>query len=196
MSIPEHDDPIALFHQWLREAEAKEPNDPSAMCLATVAPDGMPSARMVLLKAADRDGFLFYTNMESQKGSEILANPQAALCFHWKSLRRQVRVQGPVTATADADADAYFATRPREAQIGAWASIQSRPLEGRFALGKRVAAFTAKFGLTAVPRPDFWSGFRVRAQRIEFWQSGTFRMHDRLVYEADGPRWRTQTLYP
>ncbi len=200
MSIPAHEDPIELFHQWLAEAEANEPNDPSAVCLATVAPDGMPSARMVLLKAADHAGFVFFTNVESRKGTEILANPQAAMCFHWKSIRRQIRVQGQVAPVTDEEADAYFATRPRQSQIGAWASSQSRPMQGRFEFEKQVAKTAAKFAIGRVPRPDFWSGFRISPRRIEFWQNGAFRMHHRLVFErdsqTDAPNWRTQMLYP
>ena len=155
------EDPFALFASWMAEAEKSEPNDPNAMALATVDEHGMPNVRMVLLKDADESGFVFYTNVESAKGAELTAAPKAALCFHWKSLRRQVRVRGPVERVGDAEADTYFATRPRGSRIGAWASQQSRPLESRFALEKAVARYTAKYGIGEVPRPPFWSGFRV-----------------------------------
>jgi len=189
-------DPLVLFREWLAEATQREPNDPTAMALATVGADGQPSARMVLLKGVDEQGFVFYTNLESQKAADLAANPRASLLFHWKSLRRQVRIEGTVTGVSDADADAYFASRPRGAQIGAWASRQSRALESRFALEKRVAEYTAKFGLGSVPRPAFWSGYRVKPERIEFWQDRPFRLHDRLVYTRDRGGWRTDKLYP
>jgi pyridoxamine 5'-phosphate oxidase len=189
-------DPIAAFQDWLREAEANEPSDPTAMALATVGEDGMPSARMVLLKGVDRDGFVFYTNLESRKGRQLLAHPKAALAFHWKSLARQVRVEGSVTIVSDAEADDYFASRPRESRIGAWASQQSRPLTGRFELERRVAEFGAKYAIGTIPRPPFWSGFRLHPLCIEFWSQGMFRLHDRLVYHRDGAGWRTERLYP
>ncbi len=189
-------DPLVLFREWLAEATQREPNDPTAMALATVGADGQPSARMVLLKGVDEQGFVFYTNLESQKAADMAANPRASLLFHWKSLRRQVRIEGTVSGVSDAEADAYFASRPRGAQIGAWASRQSRPLESRFALEKRVAEYTAKFGLGSVPRPAFWSGYRVKPERIEFWQDRPFRLHDRLVYTRDRGGWRTDKLYP
>jgi pyridoxamine 5'-phosphate oxidase len=193
-------DPLDIFAAWLGEAEAAEPNDPTAMALATVGEDGMPSCRMVLLKGYDAEGFVFYTNYESRKGRQLLATPKAALLFHWKSLRRQVRIEGAVAPVTAAEADAYFASRARQSQIGAWASQQSRPLEGRFELEKRVALFAAKHAIGAVPRPPHWSGFRLTPRHIEFWQDGAFRLHDRLVYTrgdpAEGGGWTTQRLYP
>jgi pyridoxamine 5'-phosphate oxidase len=192
------DDPLALFADWYAEAEKSEPNDPSAMALATVGPDGTPSCRMVLLKAYDASGFVFYTNYESRKGRQLLAHPKAALLFHWKSLRRQVRLEGSIAQTVPEEADAYFASRDRGSQIGAWASEQSRPLESRFALEKRVAEFTARHVIGKVPRPPYWSGFRLQPLLIEFWQDGAFRLHDRLEYSrpAAGAPWSTRTLYP
>ena len=192
------DDPLALFADWYAEAEKGEPNDPSAMALATVGPDGTPSCRMVLLKAYDASGFVFYTNYESRKGRQLLAHPKAALLFHWKSLRRQVRLEGSIAQTTAEEADAYFATRDRGSQIGAWVSEQSRPLESRFALEKRVAEFTARHVIGKVPRPPYWSGFRLQPLLIEFWQDGAFRLHDRLEYSrpAAGAPWSTRTLYP
>ena len=189
-------DPFARFEAWMAEASKSEVNDPNAVCLATSTPDGRPSARMVLLKGIDPRGFVFYTNLESRKGGELAANPNAALCFHWKTLQRSVRVEGPVEPVSDAEADAYYASRHRSSRIGAWASQQSRPLEGRFALEKRVAEFTLKFGLGEIPRPAFWSGFRVLPERIEFWQDMPFRLHERNVFLKDGEGWRTETLYP
>jgi pyridoxamine 5'-phosphate oxidase len=189
-------DPFARFEAWMAEASKSEVNDPNAVCLATSTPDGRPSARMVLLKGVDPRGFVFYTNLESRKGGELAGNPQAALCFHWKTLQRSVRVEGPVEPVSDAEADAYYESRHRSSRIGAWASQQSRPLEGRFALEKRVAEYTLKFGLGAIPRPAFWSGFRVLPQRIEFWQDMPFRLHERNVFLKDGEGWRTETLYP
>ncbi|MDP6573114.1 MAG: pyridoxamine 5'-phosphate oxidase [Rhodospirillales bacterium] len=190
------EDPISLFQDWMREAEDAEPAEANAMTLATSTPDGVPSARMVLLKGVDEAGFVFYTNTGSRKAEEMYANPRAALCFHWKSLRRQVRVEGTVEEVDEAEADAYFATRSRLSQIGAWASKQSRPLESRFALEKRVAEFTAKFHIGAVPRPEFWSGFRLRPVRIEFWQEQPFRLHDREVYNRSPDGWTREKLYP
>ena len=189
-------DPLSLFHKWMADAEANEPNDPNAMALATADASGRPSVRMVLLKSADASGFVFYTNLESRKGGELAANPFAALCLHWKSLRRQVRVEGRVEPVSDAEADAYFASRARTSQIGAWASSQSRPLTGRFELEKRVGEFAARFGLGKVPRPPHWSGFRVVPDRIEFWNDRPFRLHDRFVYLREEGQWRLEHLYP
>jgi pyridoxamine 5'-phosphate oxidase len=191
-------DPMTLFDDWFAEAEEQEINDANAMALATVGEDGMPSQRMVLLKAADGAGFTFYTNYESRKGRQLLAQPKAALLFHWKSLRRQVRVEGPVEQVSAEEADAYFASRPRQSQIGAWASEQSRPLESRYALEKRVAKFAAKYAVGTVPRPPHWSGFRVVPSLIEFWKDGAFRLHDRVVYSRGAPDedWQTRRLYP
>jgi pyridoxamine 5'-phosphate oxidase len=189
-------DPFALFATWLGEAERTEPADPGAMALATVDASGMPNVRMVLLKGFGADGFVFYTNLESAKGAELTANPRAALCFHWKSLDRQVRVRGPVVPVAAAEADAYFASRPRGSRVGAWASAQSRPLETRFALERAVASYTAKFAVGEVPRPAFWSGFRLAPIEIEFWRAGTFRLHDRLRFTRGGRGWIEARLYP
>jgi pyridoxamine 5'-phosphate oxidase len=189
-------DPIEAFKGWLEEAEAHEINDPTGMALATVGEDGMPSVRMVLLKGVDERGFVFYTNFESRKGRHLLAHPQAALLFHWKSLRRQVRVEGEVQVVSDEEADAYFESRPRDSRIGAWASKQSRPLESRFELEKRVAEYGLKYAIGKVPRPPYWSGFRVVPRQIEFWKDGAFRLHDRLVYYREGASWRTERLYP
>ena len=190
------DDPLDLFRVWFDDAKAKELNDPNAVAVASVGSDGQPSLRMVLLKDFDPAGFVFYTNFESRKGRELRSHPQAALLFHWKSLERQVRIEGPVTPVTDDEADAYFASRARGSQIGAWASEQSRPLESRFALEKRVASFAAKFGVSKVPRPDHWSGFRVRHDYLEFWQGKPFRLHDRLTYRRAGEGWTTERLYP
>ncbi|MEX0752314.1 MAG: pyridoxamine 5'-phosphate oxidase [Xanthobacteraceae bacterium] len=192
------DEPLRLFSSWLEEAAGSEPSDPNAMALATVDSGGLPNIRMVLLKGLDRRGFVFYTNRDSQKGRELGAQPQAALGFHWKSLRRQVRIRGPVTQVGDAEADAYFATRPRTAQIGAWASQQSAPLESRFALEQAVARYTAKFHVGAVPRPPNWGGFRILPLVMEFWRDKPFRLHERLEFHragADAPWVKTQ-LYP
>ena len=190
------DDPFSVFAAWLEEAEATEPNDPTAMTLATADSRGRPSARMVLLKGIDDEGFVFYTNLESRKARELKENAQAALLFHWKSLRRQVRIEGPVAQVSDEEADEYFASRARQSQIGAWASDQSRPMEGRFELEKRVARFAAKHVVGKVPRPPHWSGFRLSPSLIEFWQDGAFRLHDRLEYRRDGDAWRTERLFP
>ena len=190
-------DPLEVFGEWFEEARNNEINDPNAMVVASVGEDGMPSARMVLLKDYDARGFVFYTNYESRKGRQILANPKVALLFHWKSLRRQVRIEGAAEQVDSSEADAYFASRPKQSQIGAWASEQSRPVEGRWQLEKRVAALAAKYAVAEVPRPPHWSGFRVIPELIEFWREGAFRLHDRLVYHRDGGQsWRTERLFP
>ena len=192
------DEPLRLFATWLDEAKASEISDPNAMALATVDSGGVPNVRMVLLKGYDARGFVFYTNQNSQKGQELGAQPQAALNFHWKSLRRQVRVRGPVTEVSDAESDAYFATRPRMAQIGAWASQQSAQMESRFALEKAVAAYTAKHPLGTVPRPPYWIGYRVAPMVIEFWRDQPFRLHERIEFHRDAPGapWSKTRLYP
>ena len=191
-------EPMALFAAWMADAEAHEINDPNAMALATVDADGLPNIRMVLLKDVSEGGFVFYTNYESAKGRELLASGKAALLFHWKSLRRQVRVRGTVTSVTAAEADAYFASRPRGSRIGAWASQQSRPLEGRFALEKAVAFYAAKHAIGEVPRPPHWSGFRVTPQEVEFWHDRPFRLHDRAVFrrQVAGATWAKERLFP
>lgn len=190
-------DPFALFAAWFAEAEASEPNDPNAMTLATVTPDGRPSARIVLLKGYDAQGFVFYTNLTSRKGRELGETPVAALLFHWKSLRRQVRIEGAVSLVSEDEADAYFASRPRGSKIGAWASLQSSELASRAELEARVAAFETAYPGEEVPRPAHWSGFRVAPSRLEFWQDMPFRLHDRLVFEADGQGgYALHRLYP
>ncbi|MBC7769409.1 MAG: pyridoxamine 5'-phosphate oxidase [Phycisphaerales bacterium] len=191
-------EPFALFERWFAEAKAKEPNDPNGMALATADASGFPDVRMVLLKGFDRNGFVFYTNGESAKGRQIEANPQAAIMFHWKSLRRQVRVRGLIRPASDVEADEYFQSRDRGARLGAWASQQSRPLEDRLALEKRIAEFTAKFGLGDVPRPAYWRGYRLVPLTIEFWRDRPFRLHDRLVFSRDSANgaWATTRLYP
>jgi pyridoxamine 5'-phosphate oxidase len=190
-------EPFRLFAAWLEDATKSEPNDPNGLALATVDETGMPDVRMVLLKGFDEEGFVFYTNFESAKGREILSSMKAAMCFHWKSLRRQVRVRGPVEVVSNEEADAYFATRPRGSRIGAWASKQSRPLESRFALEKAVAEYTAKYAIGEIPRPKHWSGFRLVPQQIEFWHDRPFRLHDRVVFRriAEGG-WGKTRLYP
>jgi pyridoxamine 5'-phosphate oxidase len=202
IKLTDHDftdaaEPFRLFSQWLEDATKSEPNDPTGVALATVDDDGMPDVRMVLLKGFDERGFTFYTNFESAKGREILGSMKAAMCFHWKSLRRQVRVRGPVEIVSDAEADDYYASRPRGSRIGAWASKQSRPLESRFALEKAVAEYTARYAIGEIPRPKHWSGFRILPQTIEFWHDRPFRLHDRIVFahQPDGG-WGKTRLYP
>lgn len=192
------EEPLALFTAWYKEAREKELNDSNAMSLATADADGFPDVRMVLLKDFDARGFTFYSNFESNKGRQLRENPRAALGFHWKSLRRAVRIRGPVTPVDDATADAYFASRDRGARIGAWASEQSRPLESRFALEKRIAEHAARFGLGEVPRPQQWSGWRLAPLRIEFWRDRPFRLHDRLEFTRPTPEaaWAKARLYP
>jgi pyridoxamine 5'-phosphate oxidase len=194
----DRDAPLELFYEWFDEAKLAEPSDPNAMSLATVDEDGMPNVRMVLLKDYDGRGFVFYTNLESQKGIEILRNPKAAGCFHWKSLGRQIRLRGQVEQVDAAEADRYFATRPRDSRIGAWASKQSRPLESRFALEKSVAKYAARYAIGEVPRPPCWSGFRIVPLMIEFWHDRPFRLHNRLVFtRADrNEPWSSTRLYP
>lgn len=192
------ENPFSLFESWMGEAERYEPNDPNAMALASVDSDGMPNVRMVLLKEAAPEGFVFYTNFESAKGEELLSSSKAALCFHWKSLRRQIRVRGIVEQVSAEEADAYFASRARGSRIGAWASQQSRPLEGRAALEKSVAKYAARYALGSIPRPDYWSGFRLKPLEIEFWHDRPFRLHERVVFRraAEQEKWSKTRLYP
>lgn len=194
----EEHEPFGLFETWLNEAKASEINDPNAVALATVDDSGMPNVRMVLLKDFDQNGFVFYTNFESQKGTEILSQKKAAMCFHWKSLRRQVRLRGEVEVVSDAEADAYYQTRPLGSRIGAWASKQSRPLESRFALEKAVAEYTARYAIGTIPRPAHWSGFRIKPISIEFWRDGKFRLHDRIEFRRStvGEPWSKVRMYP
>ncbi|MGY2050065.1 pyridoxamine 5'-phosphate oxidase [Methylobacterium sp. JK268] len=192
----ERTDPLALFRDWFAEAERSEPEDPNAMTLATAGRDGLPDARIVLLKGFDARGFVFYTNSRSAKGLELAENPQAALLFHWKSLRRQVRARGPVSRVEEAEADAYFASRPRDSRLGAWASQQSQPLESRGALERAVAEVGARFPEGEVPRPPHWTGFRVAPVALEFWQDGAFRLHDRVRFTKAGDGWEKARLFP
>lgn len=194
----EENEPFSLFGTWLKDATASEINDPNAVAVATVDENGLPNVRMVLLKGYDERGFVFYTNFESQKGQEILGQKKAAMVFHWKSLRRQVRLRGEVEVVSDAEADEYYATRPRGSRIGAWASKQSRPLEGRFALEKAVAEYTARYAIGEIPRPPHWSGFRIRPVSIEFWHDRPFRLHDRVEFRRDTPEgdWKKVRMYP
>ncbi len=189
-------DPFARFDQWFAEARESEPNDPNAMTVATSTPAGAPSARIVLLKERDPRGFVFYTNKQSRKADELGANGHVALLFHWKSLRRQIRIEGAVESVTDAQADAYFASRPRVSKLGAWASDQSRPLPERATLEGRVAEMEERFPGDAIPRPPHWSGFRVLPVRFEFWQDMPFRLHDRTIYTRAGERWDMQKLFP
>ena len=191
-------EPFDLFRQWFADATASEPNDPNAMALATVDPQGMPDVRMVLMKGYDEQGFVFYTNTGSAKGTQLLASRKAAIVFHWKSLHRQVRVRGPIEQVSDAEADAYFQSRPRDSRIGAWASQQSRPLESRFALEKAVAVNAAKYAVGTVPRPPHWTGFRIVPVAIEFWHDRPFRLHDRITFSRAEPNgdWTRHRLYP
>ena len=196
MTITMNSEILARFKDWFSEAEEKEPNNPNAMSLATSTPDGMPSVRIVLLKEYDEHGFVFYTNLASRKGQELTTNPKASLCFHWKSLDKQIRIEGAIEAVSEEQADAYFAGRPRASRIGAWASKQSQAMEGRFEFEARIAKYTAKFGVGEVPRPEFWSGFRLLPERVEFWHEHAYRLHDRNVFVIDGAGWRGEKLYP
>jgi pyridoxamine 5'-phosphate oxidase len=191
-------EPFALFGQWFAEAGESEPNDPNAMSLATVDAEGLPDIRMVLLKGWDEKGLVFYTNEESAKGRELASTPKAAVLFHWKSLRRQIRLRGPIALASDEEADAYFKSRPRDSRIGAWASQQSRPLESRFAFEEAIAGYVAKFGLGEIPRPPYWRGYRLTPLAIEFWRDRPFRLHDRIAFARDAPgaAWRKERLYP
>ena len=191
-----HKDPIVQFKAWYEDAKAKEPSDPDAVALASAGADGRPSVRMILMRGLDERGFLFYTNLTSNKALAMRDNPYASMCFHWKSLARQVRIDGAVELLSDAEADAYFASRPRESQVGAWASKQSQPLEGRFELEARFAKYLAKFGIGKVPRPDFWSGYRLVADEIEFWDKRPYRLHDRTLYRRTADGWEMSKLYP
>lgn len=200
MPIPKNADPIVTFEQWFAEAKARQDDtfhEPTSVTLCTVGPDGTPDGRVTLLKGVDTRGFVIYTNLGSKKAQDLIANPRATLVFYWMPLDRQVRVTGAVERVSDEEADAYFASRPKQSQIGAWASKQSQPLEGRFELEKRVAKYAARYGLTKVPRPDFWSGFRIVPDRIEFWLKQDFRLHERLEYSRQpGGTWETRYLYP
>ncbi len=194
--VPVTGDPLGLFQTWLEEAKASEPNDPNAMTLATATPGGAPSARMVLLKGFDARGFVFYTNAQSRKGDDLAANSQVALLFHWKSLRRQVRVEGRVSPVTAEEADAYFASRHRLSRLGAIASDQSRKLASRAELERRLAEAEARYPGDDIPRPAHWTGFRVDPARLEFWQDMPYRLHDRRIYTRQDGDWETETLYP
>ncbi|GHF26701.1 pyridoxine/pyridoxamine 5'-phosphate oxidase [Kordiimonas sediminis] len=191
-----HAEPYTRFGEWLKEAEKSELNDPTGMALATSTSDGFPSLRMVLMKGYDENGFVFYTNLGSRKAKELIENPKASILFHWKSLRRQVRAEGVVTPVTEAEADEYFQQRPRTSRIGAWASKQSTPMAERFEFEAKIAKFTAEFGIGDIPRPDFWSGFRIQPKRFEFWTDKKFRLHERLQYDQKDGGWSVSTLYP
>jgi pyridoxamine 5'-phosphate oxidase len=195
-SVPEPADPIARFQDLFARAADNAPFDPVAVTLATASPDGRPSARVVLLRRVDADGFGFFTNYQSRKGRELLANPHAAICAYWPWLDEQARIEGPVTAADPRESDEYFAGRPRGSQVGAWASAQSEVLSSRADLEARYHAVDAEYEGRAIPRPPYWGGFRLLPQRIEFWRAGTYRLHDRVLYIRDGDRWRIEVLYP
>lgn len=190
------DDPFDLFGRWFDEASAREPDDANAMALATADAQGAPSLRMVLLKGWGPDGFVFFTNLDSRKGEQLSANDRAALLFHWKSLKRQIRIEGRAETVSETEADAYFATRARDSQLGAWASDQSRPLENRSVFMARIASFAARFGVAQVPRPPHWSGYRIIPERMEFWRDQPFRLHERRLFTPGDTGWRMTLLYP
>lgn len=194
--IPEEDDPLGLFHIWMRDAEREKMREPTAMAVATVDSGGRPHVRMLLLKGCDEKGFVFYTNLGSPKAKDLQANSRAALCFYWMPLGRQVRVEGEITPVTDEEADAYFATRPRLSQLGAWASRQSTPMAGRFTLEKEVARQALRFPIGKVPRPPWWSGFRLRPESMEFWAEKQFRHHERILYQRKEEGWTRQWLFP